>query len=333
MLERTTKVPPVGRKRKAAQRQEVPSKRQKTTASQADTTATVDVPSLLWMDFVERSAKYNSNGKLLTEFGEPVSLLPDWRERYKNVDGFPNSGSPTKLEVVEDGDEEAADELYELDGHSPKPHGERRHTEGELALDEGPHEEMDELHIDPEALKRAMKEQLSAMGMKVNGLDEQNLLRIAERMFVGGGEDADDIVGELVDNLLERDEEEDTAGGLVDWVSKQVGAAQSSDEAIANDTDKKASDGETKKDKSLLRQVLDPSRSSSAVEPWPPPGLPTNNMSPKRKAERDNEGLEAEAPQTKRRAPSYAVPTAAGMAKEAKPLASNGSRKGKGKAN
>lgn len=329
----TAKTTLVGGKRKAAHRQEHPSKRLKTKTGEASTTTTLDLPSLLWMNFNERSTKYNSSGKIMADFGEPVSLIPDWRERYKDMDGFPKVGSPTKLEIVADDDEDAADELYEGDGHPPISHGKRRQKEAEISQDEGPHEEMGDLHIDSDALKRALKEQLSQMGLKVNGLDEQTLLSFAERLFTGGGENADDIVGELADDLLGRDEEEETSGGLVDWVSKQVEAAHSSDEPMADDTDKVAKDGETKKEKSLLRQVLDPSQGSNAVEPWPPPELPTDKISPpKRKAEKVDDNFEAEAPQSKRRAPSYATPTAASKSKNVAPITANGGRKGKGRA-
>ena len=329
----TTKTALVGRKRKATHRQELPSKRLKFKTGEASTTATLDLPSLLWMNFSERSAKYNSSGKIMADFGEPVSLIPDWRERYKDMDGFPKVGSPTKLEVVVDDDEEAADELYEKDVHPLNARGKRRQEEAEISQDEGPHEEMSDLHIDPDALKRALKEQLSAMGLKVNGLDEQTLLRSAERLFTGGGENADDIVGELAHDLLGRGEEEETSGGLVDWVSKQVEAAHSSDEPVADDTDKVTNDGETKKEKSLLQQVLDPSQSSNAVEPWPPPALPADKISPpKRKAEKVDDDFEAEAPQSKRRAPSYAAPTTASKAKNVAPIAANGGRKGKERA-
>jgi hypothetical protein len=337
------KKPSRSRKRKSIGTEESPRKRLKTKFGVVDeTTAIEDIPPLLCMSFTERTVKFDSSGKVVSEFGDPVSLVPDWRERYKNINGFPKGGPSLKLEDVAD-DEEAADELYELEGF-PKDVNDKVLREG-VGFPEGEddaHEQMEALHLDPEALKMALKEQLSAAGLKVNGMDEQTLLQFAERMFAGGGDDADDIAGELADDLLGRDEDEDRAGGLVDWVSKQMDAAkagnvegQADDEATKNDTDETATDRETKKDKSLLRQVLDPGQSSTtAVEPWPPPDPLTDRISPsKRKAARVevDEAFEAVEPQPKRRAPSYAAPTAASKAKHAAPVTTNGSRKGKGK--
>lgn len=335
------KNPSKSRKRKSMDAEESPRKRLKTKLGVVDETTAIEaIPPLLCMSFTERTVKFDSSGKVVSEFGDPVSLIPDWRKRYKNTNGFPKVGTSLKLEDVAD-DEEAADELYELEGFPKDVNGEvLREGVGFPEGEDDAHEQMEALHLDPEALKRALKEQLSAAGLKVNGMDEQTLLQFAERMFAGDGEDADDIAGQLADDLLGREEDEDRADGLVDWVSKQVDAAkvgsvgsQADDEATKNDTDKMATDRETKKDKPLLRQVLDPGQSSTtAVEPWPPPDPLADGISQsKRKAAKVDEAFEAVEPQPKRRAPSYAAPTATSKAKHVAPVTTNGSRKGKGK--
>lgn len=335
------KKPPMNRKRKAAGVEESPSKRLKTKSGIADgPTVTEDIPPLLYMSFTERSITFDSSGKVVSEFGEPVSLVPDWRERYKHVNGFPKGGTTLKLEDVAD-DEEAADELYEPGDFRRDANGKMLYEgEGFQEGEDDAHEQMEALHIDPGALKRALREQLSAAGLTVNGMDENTLLQFAQRMFAGGGDDADDIAGELADDLLGREEAVDEEGGLVDWVSKKVEAAQAGkaesepvDQRTEDDADDRALEREAKKDESLLRQVLDPGQSSAAaVEPWPPPAPLADRISPsKRKASRVDEAFEDTEPQSKRRAPSYAAPTTASNAKHVAPVATNRNRKGKAK--
>lgn len=278
------------------------------------------------MTFKERSTV--DTKKVIDTFDHAVSLLPDWRERYKDRLGFPNVAVATTLEeVVDSEDADTTDELYDGMDYVPPPRGNGNgkrplpmDTEEaairEEDLGDNEYQEVGIPDVDPDALRMALKQQLEVSGLKVNGLDEQALLQIAQRMLAAGGDEADDIVGELADDLLGRDEEDEQEGGLVNWVSKQV-------ETTQND---KPSDVPTESENSgastpvpLPQPQLDasPNRPLKLVaEPRPQPALVQSMVSPgKRKAERIDDGFEATAPLPKRRAPSYAASTNSSRAK------------------
>lgn len=266
------------------------------------------------MSFKERSTVGNNN--VTDTFDHAVSLLPDWRERYKDKLGFPNVAAVTSLEeVVDGGDPDAADELYDGMDYVPPP---RANGNGKRSLpidmdeevimreeDLGDDEEQEIgiPDIDPDALKMALKQRLSAAGLKVNGMDEQALLQFAQRLLAADGDDADDIVGELADDLLGRDEENEEEEGFVNWVSTQVETAQNSK---PNDTTTKSgnSGASTPVPPPQPQLVASPGHSESklVVEPWPQPALMQSMVSPgKRKAEHIDDGFEATAPLPKRR--------------------------------
>lgn len=102
--------------------------------------------------------------------------------------------------------------------------------------DEGP-------RIDPDMLKMALRQHLSAAGIKFDGMDEATLLRFATKMLSGEA-NSDDVAGELADDLLGEDEgeeeEDDSApnkkSGFAHWVSGQVKASTKDSN---EDTDKK----------------------------------------------------------------------------------------------
>lgn len=328
---RVVKTPSKGRKRKLAASEESPRKRLKSKSGTASAKALIDMTPLLWMSISEREAEFHSKYEVKGEFGKAISLIPDWRDRYKGVTGFPKGGRSLKLEEVVDDDE---------DPFSTGAKGKGIHLSEGLVEDEDlAREELETLHIDPEALKRALKEQLSAAGLKVNGVDEQTLLQLAERMFAGGEDDGEDIVGELANDLLGREEDENEGGGLASWVSKQVDLAQAdepeheSKETVSHDAHEKNVEGSAPTRRTVLHQQLDPAEhSEEAVVPWPPPAPSSSKISPgKRKAEKVDDGLEGSAPLPKRRAPSYAAPTAASKAKKTASSTANGTQKGRGK--
>jgi len=296
------------------------------------------------MSFKERSTV--GNKKVTDTFDEAVSLLPDWRERYKDKLGFPNAGAEARLEeVVDDEDGDGADELYEDMDYVRMPRANSNektplpidmHEEEvvrEEDLDGSGEQKMEVPDIDPDALKMALRQHLAAAGMKVNGMDEQALLQFTQRMFAGGSGDADDIAGELADDLLGRGEEDEEDEGLLNWVSKQVEAAQN---GKPNDTTTESENSGA----SILGAPAQPQLDASpdrpklklVAEPWPPVVVQSRVSPGKRKAERVDEGFEAAAPLPKRRAPSYVAPTASSRAKTTATVNTNKSREGKRKA-
>jgi len=337
----------LGKRKSKGVKKDSRAKRQRLSSpSPQDSIHHTNSPILLWMTFKERSTV--DNKKVTDTFDHAVSLLPDWRERYKDKLGFPNVAAATSLEEVVDGeDADATDELYDGLDYVPPP---RTNRNGKRPLpadmdegavmreedsDDGKEEEMGIPEIDPDALKMALKQRLAAAGLKVNGLDEQALLQFAQRMLaVGDSGDADDIVGELADDLLDRDEEDEEEEGLVNWVSKQVETAQNGKPDDVN-TNSENSDASTPVP--LPQPQLDASpdrpKSKLVTEPWPQPALMQSMVSPgKRKAERIDDGFEAAAPPPKRRAPSYAAPTNSSKAKNKATVNTNKNRPGSGKA-
>jgi hypothetical protein len=296
------------------------------------------------MSFKERSTV--GNKKVTDKFDHAVSLLPDWRERYKDKLGFPNVVAATSLEEVIDGeDADAADELYDgMDYVPPRTANRNGKRPLPIDMDEGvmmreedlgddEEQEIEIPDIDPDALKMALKQRLAAAGLKVNGMDEQALLQFAQRMLTVDGDDADDIVGELADDLLGRDEGDEEEEGFVNWVSKQVETAQN---VKSNDTTTKSENNGSSTPVSPPQPQLvasqDRQESKLVVEPWPQPALLQSMVSPgKRKAEHIDEGFEATAPLPKRRAPSYVAPTNSSTAENTATMNTNKNRQGNGK--
>jgi hypothetical protein len=87
--------------------------------------------------------------------------------------------------------------------------------------------------VDEGALMAALQKNLAAAGGPLSGMDPQQLLQFAMRMM--NDQDAgDDIAGELADNLLAQDQEDedeeaddDAPADLMDWLSKSRAPADS----------------------------------------------------------------------------------------------------------
>ncbi|KAF2430832.1 hypothetical protein EJ08DRAFT_733848 [Tothia fuscella] len=145
---------------------------------------------------------------------KPWALLGDWREKLENAPIFAKRDLNVKLADVVDEPEYEDDEdgdVLDMEEGEPTVGGDGEDDMGPLG------------EIDPEVLKMALRQQMAAQGL--TGVDEDMLMAFASRMLAGEGE-ADDIAGELADNLLEQEEEneEDEAegGALSQWVSQQV---------------------------------------------------------------------------------------------------------------
>jgi hypothetical protein len=173
------------------------------------------------------------------------SLFGDWREKFANTPMWAHKKPAATLEEVEDapdddGSGSSGTEVVD-DARALLQAG----TSGDLEEDgwEDEEDEEDEeeggdgpMDLDPEALKMAIQQNLASAGINTKGLDEQTLMSFAMKMFAGGGEGGDDLIGELTDQLLggrkvqddedENEEEdavtEDEEAGFAGWVQKQA---------------------------------------------------------------------------------------------------------------
>ncbi|TID23487.1 hypothetical protein E2P81_ATG03058 [Venturia nashicola] len=136
---------------------------------------------------------------------KPYALLPDWSAKLKNAQVF-SKKSNVKLAEVPDLVEDEEDILVEdEDGASGwEDEGEEGvesdEKEGDIGAMLG--------GLDPEALRMALRQNLANIGINVNGMDEESLLRFASQMLSGDA-DADDVAGQFADELLKEGEEGD----------------------------------------------------------------------------------------------------------------------------
>jgi hypothetical protein len=317
--ESTTKAAPT-RKRKASTSAPPASKKRKTahlSHSGSPIPFTDDIPPVVWVPQAQRKETKAKS----YELGKTASILGDWRKRFAGVSGFPKASQSATPEVLDAGyegedeelDEQEVDELYGLEVRpEPGERPENRHIM--LEDDEEEEEEPGGLELDPEALKKALRQHLQAQGVNMKDIDESMLLQMATRMFANEGE-ADDIAGELADNLLQREEdEEEESGGFVGWIANQVNASQN---------------GAVKLDQAEAEapQLPTPSQSSGHSSRSANDVL---NKAEKRKA--DSAAIGQEAPKPKRPAHSFAAPTAASKARTVSATAAGSRGKGKKKA-
>ncbi|KAE9986462.1 hypothetical protein EG328_005688 [Venturia inaequalis] len=139
---------------------------------------------------------------------KPYALLPDWSVKLKNAQVF-SKKSTVKLAEVPDLIEDEEDILAE--GEEGGSGWEDEEEEGAEGEEEGGDISAMLGGMDPEALKMALRQNLANIGINVNGMDEESLLRFASKMLSGEAE-ADDIAGELADELLQEGEEADEDG-------------------------------------------------------------------------------------------------------------------------
>lgn len=157
---------------------------------------------------------------------KPYALLPDWSTKLKDAQVFSKKGT-VKLAEVPDIIEDEEDMFAEgEDGGSGWEDEEEEGQEGE--------EEEGDIGtmlggLDPEALKMALRQNLASIGVDVNGMDEESLLRFASKMLSGEAE-ADDIAGELTDELLkggEEEDEEEEENAFASWATELAEARAS----------------------------------------------------------------------------------------------------------
>lgn len=192
---------------------------------------------MLWQSHKERVEQLFRGPRLLTEEPtESFALLSDWRTRFgtaapgKDAKG---KGKRAAVEVVEDGADawedvpaEAAEDA-DMDEETAAPVQEGEEGDGGGALESI----VAGSGLDPQALMRALQENLAASGAAPAGLDQATLLKYALRMLSGEGE-ADDIAGELADDLFEQADGDDDpdAEDIAAWAAKQKGHVENGEE-------------------------------------------------------------------------------------------------------
>ena len=147
-----------------------------------------------------------ADAKPLEEFITPVeelksvSLLKDWRERFRHAKGL---GTPKDQQSV---DVEVSAQHSVL-------------LEDEEDEDEEA-ESTDGVKLDPEILKIALRKNLESIGLDVAKINEGTLLKLATRM-TSNMDRANEILGEFVETLLGSEEPEE-ADQFSQWALKKA---------------------------------------------------------------------------------------------------------------
>jgi hypothetical protein len=244
---------------------------------------------------------------------KPYALLPDWIVRFRNTPAFPQKKTTAQLAEVQDIVEDDLDEI--ADGGSEWMDEDDEEPGAEGAMLDG---------LDPEALKMALSQNLAALGIDIKGMDTETLLSFASKMISGEAE-ADDIAGELAEELLKQgeaeedeDEEADAETGaptyaFSSWVAREAEARASAREKQGNLTPPKSSGKPS---------ASPPEKTATTNRPPTPAekGLSADGASEetrglKRKADRAVD----EDQNTKRPARSFDAPTAASKARSSAP--------------
>lgn len=210
------------RKRQAAS-DETASKRRKVHSNMAY--ASDDSPAVLLVRERGKETQKSIPARTGNTPLKPWALLKDWRERLENAPIFPVRGAKVKLAEVRDEpeDDENGEEAVIMDVEGEE-------WEDEVAEEGEAGDELSGLaSLDPETLKMVLRQKMADAGL--TGIDEEMLMSSISRMLTQDGE-ADDIAGELAEELLvqEGDDEDEEGGGanpaLTEWVSKQAQSAK-----------------------------------------------------------------------------------------------------------
>ncbi|KAK8205097.1 hypothetical protein HDK77DRAFT_318554 [Phyllosticta capitalensis] len=194
-----------GNKRKKGTQGGPPQKKIKVSQDATGSVAvnSLDAPPVRWISLEQRMDKVLGLNLPLAEPQESFALLQDWRTRF-----VPAAASKASV------DEEEGDWATDSEGESRPP----------LDADAGGGDDAMELlagsGLDPQALMRALQENLSVAGGAPAGLDQNTLLKYALRMLNGEGQ-ADDIAGDMADDLFEQVDEDSDGNEIAEWVSKQ----------------------------------------------------------------------------------------------------------------
>ncbi|KAL1646606.1 hypothetical protein SLS58_003192 [Diplodia intermedia] len=332
---KTNKTIPAPKKRKKVARGGPSLKKRKGAGGRQLTDAAPEsgneVPPVMWQSSKDRIKQQFEGPRALTEEPQSFSLLGDWRTRFgpdgkqskgneAGVDGAAPSAADEILKAVEMASAAPEEEDWEDEGESAQEDGDGL---GSLIADSG---------LDPQALMRALEENLAATGAAPAGLDQSTLLKYALRMLSGEGE-ADDIAGELAEDLFEQAEEEDPEGkNIAEWAAKQKDRPENGDEEESSASLGGAPEA-VRKSKAALPPTPPTNEASGtegkgkkkAVEVPAPTSVASGLRSRKRKAAEAGPDDEPP-PRPKRATRSYAAPTASSKSKTADSKGAKGKR-------
>lgn len=218
-----------GQKRKrVAKAESTPSKRRKTAKVEQEDEKVREPSPMVFMSREERNRRFLADPPIL-KGKKTVSLLPDWRRRFKDADGVvvakkmpaamrnaaeaQDEDTPPRkghVHLAENGDGDGDDE-----------------EEGDWEDDEEEAEEEGGIALDPEMLQTILREKLGAAGL--GGADEGGFMQAIQQMMSGqGGEDA---TGDLANALLGKLTSQGGDEALSGWLSQQGVDLEDGDEA------------------------------------------------------------------------------------------------------
>ena len=174
-----------------------------------------EIPPVTWLS-VEEKQRIGSERHPRTKGTkcEPVTILKDWRERFKDSPGF-----ATRSKADE------ADEA--IQGPEIEDYGSVRAAEDE----DDASQDGDENGLSVDALKSAILKNLGALDGLPAGLDETTLLEYVTRMMKGDGK-ADALLGKLTDEIFEEADDSDVED-IQNWASKRKGTVNEQKSAAA----------------------------------------------------------------------------------------------------
>ncbi|EKG15112.1 hypothetical protein MPH_07709 [Macrophomina phaseolina MS6] len=206
-----------------------------------------------WQSRKERTQQDFREARALSEEPASFALLQDWRTRFGST-VKDAKGKMAKVEAAENQD--AGNQIMKAMEKAMKAEEEEEEAEGDGPLPA--QSEVDGLEsllassgLDPQALMRALEENLASLGAVPADLDRSTLMEYVLRMFSGEGE-ADDIAGQLAEDMFERAEEDDPEGKqIAEWAAKQKGKPESGDQQESADGKVEAS-GPKRKNRAVL---------------------------------------------------------------------------------
>lgn len=196
------------RKRAAPAKEAVTDKRRKVSRTQHSSALHLAGEGVI--GYVARAERVRKPAPML-KAAKSYALLPDWRERYANVDGLNRkvAAMPTDMQKAAEAKEE---ETPVKTGHI------QFEDEGEGDWEDEEDGEEGGLGLDPEVLKQVLKAKLAESGL--DGVDEEAFMSSIENLLAGE-EGGDDGVGELAEMLLRKATQNGGDGALSGWLTQQ----------------------------------------------------------------------------------------------------------------
>lgn len=189
---------------------------------------------VVWQSRKERIQQEFQGAKTLTEEPASFALLGDWRTRFgpdmkeakgKNAVMEPEEASDAANEILKAVENATKAEDADFETEDDEPASAQEEGDGLESL-------LSSSGLDPQALMRALQENLAASGAAPAGLDQATLMKYLLQMVSGEGE-ADDIAGQLAEDLFENADEEDPEGkNIAEWAAKQKGKPENGDEKV-----------------------------------------------------------------------------------------------------